>query len=1747
MEIIRVYSGFNYLFVLWIYINLNQEGAAGKPNEQVRMCYFTNWSQYRPGEAKFLPENIDPHLCTHILYAFAKLSDSDYTMKPFEWNDLSTEWSKGMLERVVGLKKLNPKVKVLVSLGGWNMGSKQFSAMVATRRRRERFIKSVIEFILQTKTDGMDLDWEYPATRGSPLHDKEKYTSLVKELRRAFDDVDREEKLILAAAIPGSKLILESAYDLTEVSRYYDMMIAMCYDLHGSWEWFAGHHSPVFPHSNEKGIQRTLNMHWVVNYLLEFIPREKLVLGVATYGRSMTLRSEDKHNLGHRTVKPGSAGAFTNSPGVLAYYEICKLFANDGWNNVWSDDHAVPYAYKGTQWVGYDDIDSITIKGILARTYNLGGVAVWSLDLDDFQGDCHGTKYPLINQLKTVLEHDSLGNDDIIDDLSQKIKGNYLVKLNMERMMSEPDSKSLTHVLESSGMGKNYILDKEQPKGGIDDNSTTTEVFESVVTTVIPTRNVATNGTADALNDVHSFGASIHGNTFVHSGHRQILTTIRILDDDDDIINSDEFFQQIDQINFVDVNKGTIGRRVKREDGQKCSFPGVVKDPNNCHKYFQCFDNKLFNYNCGPEFVFDPRIQTCSYPSTVEGCAPETSISDQDGSQDQFICKTDGYFANPDDCNRFYRCVSGRVYQLSCTNGLFFNERSNSCDYPRNVDCKTKPANTHTVQQEDIVTQDEEKQADQDQHADDQAQNRYGEGSDQALNIYGERPGQSQDRYRGDSDKDQGGRMYIRHPESRGEESNHGDGDIKDWTQDRVEPPIRDLDNFVCPGTGYFPSLNDCSAFYHCDNNIGHKLRCNGGLVFNIHEETCDWPANVPECDSAHAPPVAPNNEGEFYKPGVRDDSNPDRLNQNRIPNRNSPIYPDQSNQHQIRPDYSGQDRSNGMNEEYQEYDTYSDYDNNGYDNRDTFPESTEDGSNGDAVTSTNNVESDRTSRISTDGDIPEYQEEEPPNMIDSDNMQEPRPIPQPKTDADAECYNGFLRDKGDCTTFYVCENGNRYRFSCPDNLAFSILHGHCVDPSRVPGCEYQSGINTDMKCSGTGYFRDRHDCRKYYECINGTAHAMFCKFGYVYSKQQGACDFIYKVPECTSTGILPSNDPTIPSQNILTSIFTTKRGSVTDEENATFTTSPANVEDVSEIKTDFGDDKADLDIESALREMHRCDEDGYTKDEEDCSVYYICAHGIRYRMECLDGHVYNSKTQQCDSAYNVPECLPNDINREKLTEQHSENPNTLERLSEPVDAIKKALLGLGKEDCNTGDTYRHPKQCGKFYACVTNFRYELQCPKGYYFNPSIEQCDIMENVLDCVNGTWNNTEPVELDDQPDDPRQNGTVESQLVCPFDGYFRDARNCSIFYECLNGNLLAMTCPHGLVYNSDIHACDFVWNSADCDTETYLGMLDDDADAVAKVNNSNELESNDTHDFQCPHDGVFRDPTNCSVFYECILSTRIRHECPAGLLFSNRIYMCDHPDRVECNISLDHELMTGVKAIEGTEYDSAVDTSRNTTDDLGNTHTIDNPKEDPDSNERSLCMDTMRIAFRGSCNMFLQCINETVTSLKKCPRDTYFNATSLLCQPGNCEDYISERSDMSSGDTANGNITNGENSTDKPDGYSNNKENIVEETNIDNLDFQIDETVNTNRTHEAMDSTTTDYDVLSTEKANGFDNEKQDNYNDDDEITIIAEVISTERNECTTEGSLEVSEDCHRFSVCLHGFVLNLECQNGFVFS
>ena len=82
------YSHTTYQYVLLLFLTVGTTESTYK-----RVCYYTNWAQYRQPPYQFKPGNIDLTLCTNIIYAFAEISGD--AIKPYEWNDESTKWSTG--------------------------------------------------------------------------------------------------------------------------------------------------------------------------------------------------------------------------------------------------------------------------------------------------------------------------------------------------------------------------------------------------------------------------------------------------------------------------------------------------------------------------------------------------------------------------------------------------------------------------------------------------------------------------------------------------------------------------------------------------------------------------------------------------------------------------------------------------------------------------------------------------------------------------------------------------------------------------------------------------------------------------------------------------------------------------------------------------------------------------------------------------------------------------------------------------------------------------------------------------------------------------------------------------------------------------------------------------------------------------------------------------------------------------------------------------------------------------------------------------------------------------------------------------------------------------------------------------------------------------------------------------------------------------------------------------------------------
>lgn len=130
-------------------------------------------------------------------------------------------------------------------------------------------------------------------------------------------------------------------------------------------------------------------------------------------------------------------------------FQVCENIAENEWEVKKVDPGAVgPYAFKGNQWVGFDDEQIAARKvrsssrrrswstrtqptlkpkqmsdeptsiffcfvsffsfdwihqAMYVRDQKLGGIMFWSIDNDDFRGLCNGQPYPLIESAKAAL------------------------------------------------------------------------------------------------------------------------------------------------------------------------------------------------------------------------------------------------------------------------------------------------------------------------------------------------------------------------------------------------------------------------------------------------------------------------------------------------------------------------------------------------------------------------------------------------------------------------------------------------------------------------------------------------------------------------------------------------------------------------------------------------------------------------------------------------------------------------------------------------------------------------------------------------------------------------------------------------------------------------------------------------------------------------------------------------------------------------------------------------------------------------------------------------------------------------------------------------------------------------------------------------------------------------------------------------------------------------------------------------
>jgi chitinase len=319
------------------------------------------------------PGEIDAKKLTRVNYAFAALT---------------------------ALRKDNPQLTVLVSVGGW-LWSGGFSDAALTPANRAVFVDSVEAFITRYHLDGLDVDWEYPGMSGAGNtfrpQDKQTYTLLLKDLRHRFNRMAGElhRPLYLTIAAGASSEFLEHT-EMSVVAKYVDTVNLMAYDYYEPENGKpTGNHAPLFTDpADPKAVSADRSVR---EFEKAGVAARKLVLGVPFYGHVWGQVPPTNHGL----FQPGQP-----VPNVYANYAaIASTMLGHGYSRYWDAAASVPFLYNAEKqiFISYEDSESLTAKCKYAKKQHLKGVMFW-----DYEGDPSGA---LLDAIDTALKSGSYPHD----------------------------------------------------------------------------------------------------------------------------------------------------------------------------------------------------------------------------------------------------------------------------------------------------------------------------------------------------------------------------------------------------------------------------------------------------------------------------------------------------------------------------------------------------------------------------------------------------------------------------------------------------------------------------------------------------------------------------------------------------------------------------------------------------------------------------------------------------------------------------------------------------------------------------------------------------------------------------------------------------------------------------------------------------------------------------------------------------------------------------------------------------------------------------------------------------------------------------------------------------------------------------------------------------------------------------------------------------------------------------------------
>ncbi|HSZ71249.1 MAG TPA: glycoside hydrolase family 18 protein [Cytophagaceae bacterium] len=316
---------------------------------------------------------------THVHYTFAHVMNGEVCFADPTKDSIN-------LSVLHSLQQINPRLKVLVSIGGKD-GSAGFPDAVRTDSTREKFIKSLLAFVKKYRLDGLELHWIAKA-RGMygnsySKSDQHNFALLIQQVRDALDEqsiVEKRKKknYYILSMMGSSKRQYLFRSELNVAQRYLDYITVQTYDYKVeilnsagiSDAAVTGHHCSL-KLSYSDSWMRLCADKTIREYREYGIARKKLILGIAFYGQGWINAYEQDNGLYQM-----SDGRLQED---LSYKNIsANYFNNPSYEHYWDKHAKAPSLYnkKNGTFISYEDKKSIRKKTGYIRRKKLGGAVV---------------------------------------------------------------------------------------------------------------------------------------------------------------------------------------------------------------------------------------------------------------------------------------------------------------------------------------------------------------------------------------------------------------------------------------------------------------------------------------------------------------------------------------------------------------------------------------------------------------------------------------------------------------------------------------------------------------------------------------------------------------------------------------------------------------------------------------------------------------------------------------------------------------------------------------------------------------------------------------------------------------------------------------------------------------------------------------------------------------------------------------------------------------------------------------------------------------------------------------------------------------------------------------------------------------------------------------------------------------------------------------------------------------------------